>query len=331
MQIENLTIRQETPADYAAVYALTKAAFAEMEHGDGDEQELAERLRRRSGYIPELSLVAEWDGQLVGHILFTEVPVGGHRALLLGPVSVLPEVQRQGIGGALIEAGHRVGASLGFDLCVLVGHEDYYPRFGYEPIERHGITFPTEAPLECMMVKFLTAQGKAVKGAAIFPPEFAMPTIREIRPAEYPQLEDFLYHAIFHPPGVDPLPREVIYEPEVFLYIDGFDPEKKPGDVGAVARKEGQVIGMAWTRIIPAYGHIDDVTPELAISVLPQHRGQGIGAALMAQLFDLLRARGYARTSLAVQKENPAARFYRRLGYEIVQEKAEEWIMVREL
>jgi len=170
---EKLIIRQETPGDYGAVYNLTKSAFAGTEHCDGDEQELPERLRAREQYIPELSLVAELGGRMVGHILFSPITVGGHPALCVGPVSVLPQFQRRGIGGALIEEGHAVARSLGFSLCVLVGHEDYYPRFGYEPASRHGITFYFEAPEECKMVKFLSEDGKAVRGAVVLPPELA--------------------------------------------------------------------------------------------------------------------------------------------------------------
>jgi ribosomal protein S18 acetylase RimI-like enzyme len=71
-----------------------------------------------------------------------------------------------------------------------------------------------------------------------------------------------------------------------------------------VAKQDGQIIGVAWTRIIPAYGHIDNETPELAISVLPDFRGKGIGSEMMQSLFDLLRERGYRQTSLSVsQKE----------------------------
>ena len=154
--------------------------------------------------------------------------------------------------------------------------------------------------------------------------------IRAITPTDHPLMADFLYHAVFQPPGAEVIPRAVVEEPEVSIYIDGFDPAR-PGDLGAVAELDGKPIGMAWTRIIPAYGHIDQETPELAISVLPEHRGQGIGAMLMERLFDLLRAAGYPQTSLAVQKENPACRFYQRLGYEIVQDKDEEWLMVKKL
>ncbi len=88
---------------------------------------------------------------------------------------------------------------------------------------------------------------------------------------------------------------------------------------------------MAWERIIPAFGHVDNNTPELAISVLPEYRGKAVGTMMMTRLFALLRERGYKQTSLAVQKENAAVRFYQRLGYITVRESAEEYIMVKDL
>ena len=166
-----LSIRQEVPDDYAAVYALTKAAFAGMEHSEGNEHDILEPLRKKVGFIPALSLVAELNEHIVGHIMFIETTVGGHRALILSIVSVLPEFQRHGVGGVLVCEGHRVAKALGFSFCVVVGHENYYPRFGYEAIGKYDITFPFEAPDECMMVKFLDESGKSVRGAAEFPPE----------------------------------------------------------------------------------------------------------------------------------------------------------------
>ena len=153
--------------------------------------------------------------------------------------------------------------------------------------------------------------------------------IREITPAEYLLLKDFLYNAIFLPHGTEPPPREIIFEPDVFIYIDGFG--DKSGDCCVVAEIDGNIVGAAWTRIIPAYGHIDDETPELATSVLPEYRGQGVGTMLMNRLFELLRERGYKRTSLAVQQKNAAVRFYHRLGYVTVRENDDEFIMVKEL
>ncbi|MDR0794942.1 MAG: GNAT family N-acetyltransferase [Tannerella sp.] len=142
--------------------------------------------------------------------------------------------------------------------------------------------------------------------------------IRQIQEEEYPILEDFLYNAIFLPPDAEPVPREIIYKPEIFVYVKDFGDKD---DYGVVAEQDGQIIGAAWTRIIPSYGHVDNETPELAISVLPNFRGKGIGSEMMQSLFDLLRERGYKRTSLSVQKDNPAVRFYERLGYEITGER----------
>ena len=153
-------------------------------------------------------------------------------------------------------------------------------------------------------------------------------TVREIKKADYPLLEDFLYHAVFQPPGGPPIPRGVIFQPEVFVYIKDFGGKD---DCGVVAELEGQIIGIAWTRIIPGFGHIDKHTPELAVSVLPQHRGEGAGSLLMTQLFELLRRRRYRQTSLAVQQQNAAARFYTRLGYKIIRENDEEFIMIKNL
>jgi len=157
--------------------------------------------------------------------------------------------------------------------------------------------------------------------------------IRSIEEAEYPVLEDFIYHAIFLPPGVAPLPRDIIYKEEIYAYVKDFG---GADDCGVVADLDGQVIGAAWTRIIPAYGYIDDRTPELAISVLPNYRGRGVGAMLMASLFERLRERGYRRTFLSVQKGNPAIRLYERLGYRITGERLdgagnEDYLMVKEL
>ena len=157
--------------------------------------------------------------------------------------------------------------------------------------------------------------------------------IRPIEPKDYPQLEDFLYHAIYIPPNEEIPPRELIFEPEIFVYIKDFGGNN---DNGVIAELDGKAIGAAWTRIIPAYGNIDNKTPELAISVLPDYRGLGIGTDLMEYLFSELRKHGHKRTSLSVQKDNPAVRFYKRLGYEITEEKLdhaghEDYIMVKHL
>ena len=157
--------------------------------------------------------------------------------------------------------------------------------------------------------------------------------VRQIASNEYHILEDFLYYAIFVPVGVNPPPREIIFEPEIFIYIKEFGGKN---DFCVLAEQDGKIIGAAWARIIPAYGHIDDETPELAISVLPDCRGQGIGNKMMETLFGLLRENGYKQTSLSVQKNNPALRLYKRLGYKITGEETdhagnEDYLMIKKL
>ncbi|MGF7143843.1 ribosomal protein S18 acetylase RimI-like enzyme [Anaerotaenia torta] len=153
-----------------------------------------------------------------------------------------------------------------------------------------------------------------------------MMKIKELSKYDYPILEEFSYWAIFTPPGIELPDRNVIFHPDLFIYIENYGNEK---DCGIFAEVDGKAVGAAWTRIVPAYGHVDDDTPELVISVLPEYRNQGIGSKLMEKLFELLSQRGYKQTSLSVQKENIAVNFYRRLGYEIIKEKSEEYIMLK--
>lgn len=150
--------------------------------------------------------------------------------------------------------------------------------------------------------------------------------IRKIRSEEHNLLREFLYHAIYLPQGVDPPPRSVIDLPELQVYISDFG--TRPGDHCIVAEAAGKVVGAAWCRIMADYGHIDNDTPSLAISLLPEYRGQGVGARLLNALLLLLQENGYQRASLSVQKENPALRLYQRTGFRIVAEKDTEYLML---
>ena len=158
--------------------------------------------------------------------------------------------------------------------------------------------------------------------------------IRVMQESDYECLPEFLYQAIYITEGEELPPRDIINEPEIFVYIKDFGTQ--PGDLGVVAEQNGQIIGAAWTRIITAYGHIDRDTPELAISMLPEFRGYGTGTRLMKKLFEVLRQNGYKQTSLSVQKDNPAVRFYQRLGYKTSGERLdhaghEDYLMIKEL
>lgn len=156
-----------------------------------------------------------------------------------------------------------------------------------------------------------------------------MVEIKELTKFDIDILEEFIYWSIFTPPGHNLPERSVIRHPSIYIYVKDFGETK--GDCGVYAEIDGKAIGAAWARLIPAFGYIGDDTPELAISILPKYRSQGIGTKMMGQLFDLLIKNGYSQTSLAVQKENPAMSFYERLGYKIVKEEAEEFLMVKQL
>ena len=153
--------------------------------------------------------------------------------------------------------------------------------------------------------------------------------IREIRPEEYTLLREFLYQAIYLPKGVEPPPRSVVDRPELQVYIEGFG--TCPGDHCLVAEVKGKVVGAAWCRIMEDYGHIDNDTPSLAISLLPEYRGKGIGTRLLNDLLLLLQENGYRRASLSAQKENPALHLYERAGFRILKAKDTEYLMLRDI
>ncbi|MCH5332375.1 MAG: GNAT family N-acetyltransferase [Agathobacter sp.] len=151
--------------------------------------------------------------------------------------------------------------------------------------------------------------------------------IREIKENEYPLLEDFLYEAIFIPEGVEPPPKSIVNEPELQVYIADFGTQTH--DKALVAEIGNRVIGAVWVRIMNDYGHIDDRTPSFAISLYKEYRGRGIGTEMMKKMLAVLETCGYKQASLAVQKANYAVKMYFDVGFEIVDENAEEYIMVK--
>ena len=153
--------------------------------------------------------------------------------------------------------------------------------------------------------------------------------IRELRVDETELLKDFLYEAIFIPEGVDPPDKSIIYQPELSLYYEDFG--SGSADNCLVAETDGKVVGAVWTRIMNDYGHVADDTPSFAISLYREYRGKGIGTEMMREMLTLLAEQGWKQASLAVQKVNDAVRMYEAVGFRIVDENAEEYIMVREL
>jgi len=166
-----MIIRAEHAADYEAIRAVNVHAF-----GRENEAQLIALLRASTAFIAELSLVAVDEGRVVGHILFSRIHVRTAErlvpALALAPVAVLPEHQRQGIGSTLIRHGLEVCRLLGHHVVVVVGHPNYYPRFGFSPARAKGLEAPFPDPV--FMVQELTAGTlEGVRGTVEYPPPFA--------------------------------------------------------------------------------------------------------------------------------------------------------------
>ena len=167
-------IRKEISTDYETVYSVVKRAFESAEHADGNEQDLVNALRKGDAFIPELSLVAEVDGKIVGHIMFTKATVDGKTVLALAPMSALPECQRKGIGKALIREGHKIAKELGYTYSIVLGSEKYYPKSGYSPAEGFGIKAPFDVPNENFMACKLVETDVTIHGTIKYAPEFGI-------------------------------------------------------------------------------------------------------------------------------------------------------------
>lgn len=170
-------IRQEAIEDRPRVFRLIEEAFKRETHSDHKEQFLVERLRSSDSFIPELSLVAEFDNKIIGYILLSRVKIitGAAHAdsLALAPVAVLPAFHRKGIGTKLIQEAHLRATTLGFKSIVVLGHEKYYPRFGYKPSLDFKITLPFDAPREnCMICELEAGALRGLSGTVHYPKEF---------------------------------------------------------------------------------------------------------------------------------------------------------------
>lgn len=174
-----ITIRQEQLHDHAIVSQLIEEAFRDEIYSDKREQFLVARLRNTEGFIPDLSLVAEVEGRIAAYILLTAIKIiSTHEeipSLALAPVAVLPVFQGKGLGTALIEKAHGIAKDLGYQSVIVLGHEKYYPKFGYQPLHHFNLSLPFAAPPQnCMAIELApgalkgTEDGKVVYPAAFF-------------------------------------------------------------------------------------------------------------------------------------------------------------------
>ena len=165
-----MRVRPETTADRVAVRAVNEMAFETSAEAD-----LVEALRGKLDNL--VSLVADVEGKVAGHILFSPVSVTGHpdlKAMGLGPVAVAPDHQRHGIGSALVSEGLKRCKSLGCQVVVVVGHANYYPRFGFVPAGRYGLRSEYDVPADVFMVVELDAGAlSSVSGLVRYDDAFA--------------------------------------------------------------------------------------------------------------------------------------------------------------
>ena len=165
-----MIIRDETPADIDAIRSLTEAAFAPKAFSDGDEHLVNDRLRDRGELV--VSLVAESAGRVVGHVAFSRVSIKGAAGdwFGLGPVAVTPDLQKQGIGSAMITDGLQRIKDMGAEGCALVGDPKYYSRFGF--VNDEALIYPDAPPTAVQWLGF----GKAkATGELVFSPAFDGP------------------------------------------------------------------------------------------------------------------------------------------------------------
>jgi putative acetyltransferase len=163
-----IQIREERPSDVAAIRNVNKGAFGQDQEGN-----IVDALRSNGAAL--LSLVATLNDRVVGHIMYSPASVGGEiMGAALGPMAVLPEHQRQGIGSKLVEAGNRKIKDEGYPFIIVLGHSNYYPRFGFIPASNHGIKCEWEVPEDVFMLLVLDEEKmQGIFGLAKYRHEFS--------------------------------------------------------------------------------------------------------------------------------------------------------------
>lgn len=174
---KQILIRKEKKDDYKEIHHVNLVAF-----GQENEAKLVEDIRKNPNiFIPELSLVAISDQlKLVGHILFSKINIKSetgkaYESLSLAPMAVLPEFQKQGIGGMMVKEGLKRAKELGYDSVIVLGHKEYYPKFGFKPAKLWDIIPSFEVPSEVFMALELKESVlQQISGTVYYPKEFGI-------------------------------------------------------------------------------------------------------------------------------------------------------------
>lgn len=151
----NFIIRQERKEDYRDTEEVVRRAFENETYSDQSEHTLVAKLRKSEVFVPDLSLVAVYEDKIIGHILLSKIWIDTEdkkvESLALAPISVLPEYQNKGVGRKLIQQALTIAEKLDFESVIVMGHEAYYPKFGFKKASHWGIQAPFEIPDELLM------------------------------------------------------------------------------------------------------------------------------------------------------------------------------------
>lgn len=163
-----IEIKTATNEDYKEIQRVVQRAFESEEMSDHNEHHLVIKIKDSKAYVPELSLIAKEDGKIIGHIMLSKITIKDDEdrieSLALAPVSVIPEFQNRGIGSILTKKSIVIAEQLGFTSIIVLGHDTYYPKFGFEEAPKYNIYPPFEVPSSYFMVKFLTENVSDIKG-----------------------------------------------------------------------------------------------------------------------------------------------------------------------
>ena len=190
--VKDLIVRGERETDRRDVYEINSASFETKAEAD-----LVDALRKSKAYVRGLSLVAVEENKVLGHAIFTRAFIVNRgkrfKCLALGPMAVLPEKRRTGIGGKLIEEGFERGRELGYSAVVVMGHKDYYPKFGFKPASEMRIKTPYNWPEENFMVAELANNSlKNISGVVEYAREFKLVTPKPKEKAEMPVVPEII-------------------------------------------------------------------------------------------------------------------------------------------
>jgi len=265
----SLAIRPETVHDYAAIADLHACAFGNRSH----EPMVVTLLRHRAAFDPELSLVADRDGRVVGHVLFSPhtIRLLGHvvRAVNLAPIAVEPARQGQGIGGALIEEGHRIARARGYAVSFLLGHSSYYPRFGYrtraygwsqvtvvtEGLTAERLEVQAPRPDDIDPLGVLWRQAEAEVDFAIEPGPDLLDWI-----SPNPAIEALVYRRDGEVVGYTRIHRSEPAEPRIFLARDGEAGRAMAGDIAQRAGQGAETLTLPIHPAAASAGSFPDAT-----------------------------------------------------------------------